>query len=79
MEVIMNKDIYRLIVEKLVKLRENHHIGINDMADYAGVTRQSIYNFESGTRTSYKILMTYMTHPAFSTEELDCIYDLMGG
>ena len=75
----MDKEIYQLIVEKLVKLRENHQIGTNDMADYVGVTRQSIYNFESGNRTSYKILLAFMTHPAFSTEELADIYDLMGG
>lgn len=75
----MNKDNYRLIVEKLVKLREKHLIRTNDMADYVGVTRQSIYNFESGNRVSYKIMLTYITHPAFSTEELASIYDLMGG
>lgn len=70
---------YADIVEKLVKLREAHHIGTNDMADYVGVTRQSIYNFESGSRQSYKILLSYITHPAFSMEELKDIYDLMGG
>lgn len=75
----MNKEIYRLIVEKLVKIREKHQIGTNDMADFVGVTRQSIYNFESGNRTSYKIMLAYMTHPAFSMEELKDIYDLMGG
>ena len=75
----MERDIYKMIVEKLVKLRNNHQIGTNDMADYVGVTRQSIYNFESGNRTSYKIMLAYMSHPAFSTEELADIYDLMGG
>lgn len=75
----MDKDIYRLIVEKLVKLRDKHQIGTNDMANYIRVTRQSIYNFESMKRTSYKIMLAYMTHPAFSTEELASIYDLMGG
>lgn len=75
----MDKSNYKEIVDKLVKLREKHLIGTNDMADYVGVTRQSIYNFESGNRTSYKIMLAYMTHPAFSTEELACIYDLMGG
>jgi DNA-binding XRE family transcriptional regulator len=75
----MNDTVYADIVEKLVKLREAHHIGTNDMADYVGVTRQSIYNFESGSRQSYKILLSYLTHPAFSMEELKDIYDLMGG
>lgn len=75
----MNDAVYADIVEKLVKLREAHHIGTNDMADYVGVTRQSIYNFESGSRQSYKILLSYLTHPAFSIEELKDIYDLMGG
>lgn len=75
----MDRDIYGLIVDKLVKLREKHKIGINDMADYIGVTRQSIYNFESGNRTSYKIMLSYINHPAFSMEELKDIYDLMGG
>jgi DNA-binding XRE family transcriptional regulator len=75
----MDKIIYDTIVNKLVKLREKHHIGTNDMADYVGVTRQSIYNFESGSRQSYKILLSYITHPAFSGEELKDIYDLMGG
>ena len=75
----MNDVTYATIVEKLVKLREKHHIGTNDMADYVGVTRQSIYNFESGNRTSYKIMLAYMSHPAFSMEELKDIYDLMGG
>lgn len=74
----MDKNIYAVIVDKLVKLREAHHIGTNDMADYVGVTRQSIYNFESGSRQSYKILLSYITHPAFSPEELKDIYDLMG-
>lgn len=75
----MDKIIYDTIVGKLVKLREDHHIGTNDMADYVGVTRQSIYNFESGSRTSYKIMLSYITHPAFSMDELKDIYDLMGG
>lgn len=75
----MDKLVYGMIVERLVKLREKHHIGTNDMADYVGVTRQSIYNFESGSRQSYKILLSYLTHPAFSMEELKVIYDLMGG
>lgn len=74
----MNDNTYTVIVDKLVKLREAHHIGTNDMADYVGVTRQSIYNFESGSRQSYKILLSYITHPAFSMEELKDIYDLMG-
>lgn len=74
----MDKNIYAVIVAKLVKLREKHHLGTNDMADYVGVTRQSIYNFESGSRQSYKILLSYITHPAFSMEELKDIYDLMG-
>lgn len=74
----MNDNTYAVIVDKLVKLREAHHIGTNDMADYVGVTRQSIYNFESGSRQSYKILLSYITHPAFSMEELKDIYDLMG-
>lgn len=74
----MNDNTYTVIVDKLVKLREKHHIGTNDMADYVGVTRQSIYNFESGSRQSYKILLSYITHPAFSMEELKDIYDLMG-
>lgn len=75
----MNNNTYAVIVDKLVKLREAHHIGTNDMADYVGVTRQSIYNFESGSRTSYKIMLSYITHPAFSMDELKDIYDLMGG
>lgn len=74
----MNDNTYAVIVDKLIKLREAHHIGTNDMADYVGVTRQSIYNFESGSRQSYKILLSYITHPAFSMEELKDIYDLMG-
>ena len=36
----MDKTTYSMIVERLVKLREAHHIGTNDMADYVGVTRQ---------------------------------------
>lgn len=75
----MDKLVYGMIVDRLVKLREAHHIGTNDMADYVGVTRQSIYNFESGSRQSYKILLSYITHPSFSMEELKDIYDLMGG
>ena len=75
----MDKLVYGMIVERLVKLREKHHIGTNDMADYVGVTRQSIYNFESGSRQSYKILLSYLTHPAFSLGEVNEIYDLMGG
>jgi DNA-binding XRE family transcriptional regulator len=74
----MNAITYANIVARLVKLREKHHIGTRDMADYVGVTRQSIYNFESGSRQSYKILLSYLTHPAFSMEELKVIYDLMG-
>jgi DNA-binding XRE family transcriptional regulator len=75
----MNAITYANIVTRLVKLREKHHIGTKDMANYVGVSRQSIYNFESGSRQSYKILLSYLTHPAFSMEELKVIYDLMGG
>lgn len=75
----MDDVIYAEIVDKLVKLREKHQIGIGDMADYVGVTRQSIYNFESGNRRSYKIMLSYLTHPAFSLDEFNEIYDLMGG
>lgn len=75
----MDDIVYAEIVDKLVKLREAHQIGTNDMADYVGVTRQSIYNFESGNRRSYKIMLSYLTHPAFSLDEVNEIYDLMGG
>lgn len=75
----MDDIIYAEIVDKLVELREKHQIGTSDMADYVGVTRQSIYNFESGNRRSYKIMLSYLTHPAFSLDEVNEIYDLMGG
>ena len=75
----MDKIVYDMIVVKLVKLREAHQIGTNDMADYVGVSRQSIYNFESGSRMSYKIMLSYLTHPAFSLDERNEIYKLMGG
>lgn len=75
----MDDIIYAEIVDKLVKLREKHQVGIGDMADYVGVTRQSIYNFESRNRRSYKIMLSYLTHPAFSLDEVNEIYDLMGG
>lgn len=75
----MDDIIYTEIVDKLIKLRRKHELGIGDMADYVGVTRQSIYNFESGNRRSYKIMLSYITHPAFSMDELKEIYDLMGG
>lgn len=74
----MNDIIYADIVDMLVKLREKHQIGIGDMADYVGVTRQSIYNFESRARISYKIMLLYITHPAFTEEERHDIYNLMG-
>ena len=74
----MDNIIYAEIVDKLVKLRKKHQLAINDMADYVGVTRQSIYNFESGDRKSYKIMLSYLTHPVFSMDELKDIYDLMG-
>ena len=55
-----HKIIYDTIVNKLVKLREAHHIGTNDMADYVGVTRQSIYNFENGNNVSYNTFYEYV-------------------
>lgn len=76
---MMDKLLYDTIVWKLVKLREAHHLAINDMADYVGVTRQSIYNFESGRRRSYKIMLSYLTHPDFTLDEVKDIFDLMGG
>ena len=75
----MNDVIYAEIVRKLVKLRKKHHISKTDMADYVGITRQSIYNFEMGRRTSYKLILSYITHPSFTDEERDDIYNLMGG
>lgn len=75
----MDKEIYEAIVERLVDIRKDHHISMTKMARSIGVTRQSIYNFESNHTVSYKLLFKYITHPAFSTEELACIYDLMGG
>ena len=74
----MDNIIYTEIVDKLVKLRKKHELAVGDMADYVGVTRQSIYNFESGNRKSYKIMLSYTTHPVFTGEELEDIYNLMG-
>lgn len=75
----MDAIIYTEIVDELVKLRIKHGLGIGDMADYVGVSRQSIYNFESGSRISYKIMLSYLTHPEFTIDERNGIYKLMGG
>lgn len=76
---LMNDINYAEIVRKLIKLREKHHISRADMADYVGISRQSIYNFEMGHRTSYRLILSYITHPSFTSEEREDIYNLMGG
>lgn len=74
----MNDEIYYNILERLIELREKHHITVTDMADYVNVTRQSIYNFESKRRKSLYIMLSYLTHPAFDHEEVKEIYTIMG-
>lgn len=75
----MTTETYEAAVERLVDLRKKHQIPITHMVNYLEVSRQSIYNFESLTNKSYKLLLGYLTHPAFSADEVGEIYNILGG
>ena len=75
----MDNIIYAKVIEKLIKLRKKYELSICNIADYVGVSRQSIYNFESKKCKSCKIMLSYLTYPAFSRDEVNEIYDLMRG
>lgn len=75
----MNSDTYFNVVDSLVQLRKKHHITAIEMAAFAGVSRQSIFNFERHFNTSYKLILSYITHPAFTKDELDPVYKILGG
>lgn len=74
----MNSDTYFNVVDRLVDLRQKHNITATEMATFAGVSRQSIFNFEKHIKTSYKLILSYITHPAFSPDETEPIYKLLG-
>lgn len=75
----MTIETYEAAVKRLKDLREKHFIPVTDMANYLGVSRQAIYNFEKLESNSYKLLLGYLTHPAFSEEEVGEIYNILGG
>ena len=70
---------YEAAVKRLKDLREKHFIPVTDMANYLEVSRQAIYDFEKLKSNSYKLLLGYLTHPAFSAEEVGEIYNILGG
>lgn len=74
----MTNETYEAAVKRLKDLREKHFIPVTDMANYLGVSRQAVYNFEKLESNSYKLLLGYLTHPAF-TAEVGEIYNILGG
>lgn len=75
----MTIETYEAAVKRLKDLREKHFIPVTDMANYLEVSRQAIYDFEKLKSNSYKILLGYLTHPAFTAEEVGEIYNILGG
>lgn len=75
----MTIETYEAAVKRLKDLREKHFIPVTDMANYLEVSRQAIYNFEKLESNSYKLLLGYLTHPAFTVEEVREIYKILGG
>lgn len=75
----MTIETYKAAVKRLVDLREKHLIPVSDMASYLEVSRQAIYNFEKLESNSYRLLLGYLTHPAFSADEVGEIYNILGG
>lgn len=75
----MTIETYEAAVKRLKDLREKHFIPVTDMANYLEVSRQAIYDFEKLKSNSYKILLGYLTHPAFTAEEVGEIYNILRG
>lgn len=75
----MTIETYEAAVKRLKDLREKHYIPVTDMATYLEVSRQAIYNFEKLESNSYKLLLGYLTHPAFTAEEVGEVYNILGG
>ena len=75
----MTIETYEAAVTRLKDLREKHLIPVSDMANYLEVSRQAIYNFEKLESNSYKLLLGYLTHPAFTADEVGEIYNILGG
>lgn len=75
----MTIETYEAAVKRLKDLREKHHIPVSVMSNYLEVSRQAIYNFEKLESNSYKLLLGYLTHPAFTAEEVREIYNILGG
>ena len=75
----MTIETYEAAVKRLKDLREKHFIPVTDMANYLEVSRQAIYDFEKLKSNSYKLLLGYLTHPAFTAEEVGEIYNILGG
>ena len=75
----MTIETYETAVKRLKDLREKHFIPVTDMANYLEVSRQAVYDFEKLKSNSYKLLLGYLTHPAFSAEEVGEIYNILGG
>lgn len=75
----MTKVTYNHLVDYLTELRKKHHISVSAMAKYTGVSRQSIHNFESHNCNSYRLILSYINHPAFNMEELEQAYKILGG
>ena len=75
----MTIETYEAAVKRLKDLREKHFIPVTDMANYLELSRQAVYDFEKLKSNSYKLLLGYLTHPAFSAEEVGEIYNILGG
>lgn len=57
----MNHDIYTKTLLTVVSARGLQGIKALEMAKKCGVSRQTIFNFESGKTVSYKLLLQYIS------------------
>lgn len=54
-----NEDVYSMIVDELSDKRKEI-LTVEDISEMLGVTRQSIWNFESKSRYSIALMLEYM-------------------
>ena len=57
----MNHETYNSTVTTVVLARGLQGIKAQEMAKKCGVSRQTIFNFESGKTVSYKLLLQYIS------------------
>lgn len=56
----MNRETYNEMLLTIVAVRRRLGIKVIEMAKQCGVSRQAIYNFESGKTVSYMLLLQYI-------------------